>query len=240
MEVPDRVSTVIQDPRKRLLNRVSACMLREPNYYQTNDSKVTHILNDLTIVSESDPEFVCQLATYARNSLNMRSISNFLLAWADTTPQTQQFLPKYFNLVTRLPSDLLETVDLNQKLKESTDKYRISNVLQRCVASKLQEFSPYQLGKYCSEGRRKRLLLKKSGTEVTEKGNLSLKKLVRLCHVSKPAGNVMSILGKRYPSSPDVFASSSLAEEGEFNPTLANKRMKIDTCLLYTSDAADE
>ena len=158
MEVPDRVSTVIEDSRKRLLNRISVCMLKEPNYYQTSESKVTHIINDLAIVADSDPEFILQLVCYARNSLNIRSASNFVLAWCDTHPSCKPFLLKYFKACIRLPSDLLETVELNQNLKNSQDKYRISNCLQSAICEKLRDFSAYQLGKYCL-GRRKRLLL---------------------------------------------------------------------------------
>lgn len=233
MESGNLVTERIIDPRERLTNRISACMLREPNYYATSEQKMAEILRDLAEVVQTDPEFICQLAYYTRNTLNIRSASNFLLAYAAKEPQAKKFIKTYFGPTIRLPTDLLETVELYQALREMDldKKIIVPNCLQKAIKQKFKEFSVYQLGKYCSEGKRKRSLLKKAKKAATNsnKGTLSFKQLVRLCHLKEPAVNVMSILGKRYPENSDVFASSSLGSKGEFNPSLANKRMKIPT-----------
>lgn len=58
MEEKALVSDIIEDPRKRLINRVSTCLIKEPNYYESADNRVQKIVEDMTIVSESDPEFI--------------------------------------------------------------------------------------------------------------------------------------------------------------------------------------
>lgn len=120
------------------------------------------------------------------------------------------------------------------------------------VRVKFAEFNTYQMGKYCSEGRRKRGLAKTKGrkreeskkedvamgnTEEAKKakrsGKLSMKQIVRVCHVSEPAETVMCILGKRYPVDEEAFNASSLAAGNSFNPELASKRMKVPTPVTW-------
>ncbi|CAG9320965.1 unnamed protein product [Blepharisma stoltei] len=241
------VTLNIKDPRERLVSRVAACMLREPNYYAKAEQKIADIIADLNEVATIDPEFICQLAYYTRNELNIRSASNFILAFAATHPEAKKHLKQYFSATIRLPSDLTETVELYQSFvgHEQENKIAIPNCLQKLIADKFKTFSIYHLGKYCSEGKRKRGLLKLKfkpkgdNSAATKKKTISFKQLVRLCHLKEPASNVMSILGKRYPENPDVFATSGLAVGGEFNPSLANKRMKIPTPVTWETQLSE-
>jgi len=275
-------SVVINDPRERLCNRVCANLLREANYYTTSDEKISRLRADLHLVSQSDPEFVCQLAYYAREVLNIRTTSNFLLAWASTNTRTKPFLPAYFNASVRLPSDLLEVVELIQVLssKAVEGKVYIPKVLQIAIKDKFPEFNIYQLGKYCSEGKRKRGLKARKDKRINDsnraeleeaatrneathasrnkrmnrkarereeskeevpsfdKKKLSMKQVVRLCHLKEPAKEVMAILGKRYPENEDVFNASKLAQSGQFKPKLAGKRMKIPTPRTWETEVS--
>lgn len=259
----------LTDPRERLLNRVATCMLKEPSYYASSDRKKADILEDLSVVIQSDPEFVCQLAYYCRELLNLRVTSNFLLAYAAVTPETKAFLPTYFRKAVRLPTDLIEVVQLASDLRQDQLVTRVPKILQKLVKEKFGDFKIYQLGKYCSEGKRKRTLAKVkaqaakktqdkppksrgsrmgrriSGHPLEEEAKepvqklkkIDMKNLVRLCHVNTPAKSVMSILGKRYPESQDVFAASSLAKEGlEFKAAAAGKRMKIPTPVTWETE----
>ncbi|CAG9322221.1 unnamed protein product [Blepharisma stoltei] len=251
MESGPLVTQHIKDPRERLVSRIAACMLREPNYYAKAEEKIAQILADMNEVATIDPEFICQLAYYTRNELNIRSASNFLLAFAANHPEAKKYLKQYFSATIKLPTDLIETIELCQSFREMEveNKTIVPACLQDLVAEKFKTFSIYHLGKYCSEGKRKRNLLKvrakkaandkkQEGEGTTEKaaskkGTLSFKQLVRLCHIKEPSKNVMSILGKRYPENSDVFATSGLVVDGEFNPSLANKRMKIPTPVTW-------
>jgi telomerase protein component 1 len=294
-------SEVIADPRERLCNRVCACLLRELNYYSSADDKVAKILEDLALVTATDPEFVLQLAFYCREVLNIRTTSNFLLAYAAVHAETKGFLAIYFNKSVRLPSDLAEIVGIVQALRPSAvaGKLHVPKVLQKAVSAKFPEFNVYQLGKYCSEGKRKRQILTKKHNEVkrlekeaaklatqlthsvkedegesnsedeakeqlrmrrvnrsisrscsededgeqrkakevsSKKPSISFKQIIRLCHLKEPAKSVMSIMGKRYPKDEQAFLSSSLAQSGTFEASLANTRMKIPTPVTWETE----
>jgi telomerase protein component 1 len=271
-------SVVISDPRERLCNRVCANLLRDLNYYASADEKVTRIMQDLAEVRRVDPEFVCQLAYYAREVLNVRTTSNFLLAYAAVHSETKVYLPGYFNKSVRLPSDLLEVVEMIQALSPKAVEGRsyVPKVLQIAIKDKFPEFNVYQLGKYCSEGKRKRALKEKKLERIKAKNHeeyeeakrnaekphisrnkrlaknipeeqkedpldinkrkLSMKQVIRLCHLNEPVREVMAILGKRYPANEDVFAQSPLARVAPFKPKLANKRMKIPTPVTWETE----
>lgn len=286
-------SVVISDPRERLCNRVCANMLRELNYYATSEQKVIDILHDLNEVVQTDPEFVPQLAYYSREVLNIRSTSNFLIAYTATRAETKPFLRTYFNKSVRLPSDLIEIIGIAAALKprgeeDTSAKLKIAKALQKAIQQKFPEFSIYQLGKYCSEGKRKRALLKKNagveerkkkdaGNESDEfhrgahkfavhparsrsrsrsnspphspgreeakqitakKPSISMKQVVKVCHLKEPALEIMSILGKRYPATEDDFVRSGLGQFKPFDITLANKRMKIPTPITWEAEVS--
>jgi telomerase protein component 1 len=227
-------------------------MLKEPSYYASADRKKADLLSDLSVVIQSDPEFVCQLAYYCRELLNLRVTSNFLLAYAAVTPETKPFLPTYFRHAVRLPTDLIEVIQLAADLRNDQQLSRVPKILQRLVKEKFAGFKVYQLGKYCSEGKRKRGLIKAKAASkknapaavsaepviaAAKEKKLNMKSLIRLCHVKSPAESVMSVLGKRYPASQDVFADSSLAREGlEFKEDRAGKRMKIPTPVTWETE----
>ena len=246
MESKELVGSKIDDPRQRLLNRVAACMLKEPNFYQTADTKVADLINDLSSVLLVDPEFISQLAYYSRNTLNLRCVSNFLLAYAACHEPSREFVSQFFTASVRLPTDLAEVIEFSQVLIG-----HIPSVVKRLVRIKFKEFNTYQMGKYCSEGRRKRTLAKNKKKQEEKKmeeepedctgksrkpGKLSMKQIVRMCHVKEPAETVMAILGKRYPANEEEFKASSLAASGEFNPETASKRMKVPTPVTWETE----
>ena len=206
--------------------RVAANMFREANFYSTADEKRVKLLRDLETVLATHPEFIVQLAYYTREKLNLRTTANFLIAFAAARKETKKLLERYFNAAVRLPTDLLEVVQFLQELSRKhlpEGQCYVPTCLQRLVRHKFREFNVYQLGKYCSEGRRKHMS-KKAAPKLT----LAMKKLVRLCHISEPADMVCSILGKRYPDDEEEFSASSLAAMGRiFDPSQAHKRMKI-------------
>ena len=269
------LSTRIEDPRVRLLNRVSCCLLREPNYYSTAEEKIVNMLEDLKAVAEIDPEFISQTAYYTRQVLNIRSTSNFLLAFAFSNKQANNYVRRYFPHSINLPTDLIEVVEIYKALSDhgSDEKIQLSKKLKEAIRAKFADFRLYQLGKYCSEGRRKRQAIKKKRAEadkarldpqraqlqeqinnetnrktkltltgtfkkvekklkaaakiLKKRKDLSFKKLIRLCHIKKPAFNVMAILGKKYPTTEEEFNRSLLNEEMQFDHTMAGKRMKV-------------
>jgi hypothetical protein len=94
-------------------------------------------LNEVLAV---DPEFLPQLAYYTREVLNLRSISNFVIAFASLDERSRGFLAPYFNESVRLPTDLAEIIEYTQSLRvqtvEITGKVSIPKVLQRLIRAK--------------------------------------------------------------------------------------------------------
>ena len=236
MDEGNLVGSVIQDPFERLVIRVAACMIAEPKFYESAEKRVSEIVANLNEVLPLDPEFICKLAYYSRNELNLRSTSNFLAAWAAVHKECRPYLNEFFPFIINLPSDLIDFVEKYQVLKGNSEKAKFSTYLQSLIKKKFCDFSIYQLGKYCSEGKRKRALM----AEKKEKNKFSMKKLVRACHIKRPALTVCSILGKKYPSTLEEFQSSSLSAETEFDPSLAGKRMKIKTPVTWETTLSSQ
>ena len=218
------VGSVVRDPFERLAIRVSACMITEPTYYETAEQRVSKIIEDLEEVLKLEPEFISKLAYYSRNELNLRSTSNFIAAWAASHQECRRSLAEFFPFIINLPSDLLDFIERYQVLIGNKEKPKFPRFLQMMVQKKFCDFNIYQIGKYCSEGKRKRQLLKLEGSK-----KLTMKYVVKACHIKKPEFLVASILGRKYPITAEAFAESPLSINGEFNPELAGKRMKIPT-----------
>lgn len=53
-----------------------------------------------------------QVALYARQTLNIRSVSNYLIAFACDQVDCRPYVRAYFNKVIRTPSDMLEVTDV--------------------------------------------------------------------------------------------------------------------------------
>eukprot|EP00698_Gefionella_okellyi_P008948 TRINITY_DN2245_c0_g1_i1.p1 TRINITY_DN2245_c0_g1~~TRINITY_DN2245_c0_g1_i1.p1 ORF type:complete len:734 (+),score=227.50 TRINITY_DN2245_c0_g1_i1:129-2330(+) len=251
----------ISDEKLRLLNLVCATLIHEPRYYSSVDSSRKAIIDALNQVASSDPEFVLKLAFYVREDMNIRSTANFLLAHAAATPACRPFLRQYFCAATRLPTDVLETVELYVEAQGGDPRTSIPACLRKAVQDKLATFSEFTLAKYNHEASVKKAKAKErkakaakspadgpqpmkrqfgvrrpakpAATPSTEddqkpqRKQLTLKRLIRLVHATKPVNAVMCIVGKKYPTTAEEFAKCGLS--GEFDPAspLCGKRMKL-------------
>lgn len=182
------------NPLEYLVATTSSCLLNECRYYENDDQRRNVLLGALEIVSEKEPEFILQLAVYLRRDLGIRTTTNFILAYAACSDQLRQYLTKYFQKATVLPTDLVEIcqfvqiIHLLQKGKtmneirndnekdlfEVRNKIFMPNQLKKALTEKIMGFKEYELGKYCSEGRRKAILDKYLSAR---KGKLSRKLL---------------------------------------------------------------
>lgn len=226
------IQSVIDNPFERLLLRVSTCLLNEPKFYKSAETVVEEIRADLAIIESLEPSFIPKLAFYSRNSLNLRSVSNFLLAWSATKPNTHPALKEFFTSAINLPSDLIDFVQKYQDEIGNPTNLKIPTFLQKLIKKKFADFNVYQLGKYCSEGKRKRELSKKGP------GRLTMKKLVRVCHIKKPEILVASVLGKKYPESVDGFLANGFGPAGKYEAEKAGKRMKVPTPYTWETTLA--
>jgi len=152
----------ITDPFENLVNIVATCLIREPSFYQTAEERVKKLIAACEAVCKVDPEFILLLAYYARNELYLRSSANFLLAYAAVKiPKVSDLLKKYMPHCIKLPTDLLETIEIAQALANNSDsKLKIPSSLKKACQKIFATFTDYHLGKYCSENARKRELIK--------------------------------------------------------------------------------
>jgi telomerase protein component 1 len=227
------VSTEITDPRLRLTNRVCSSLLKENTHGESSQDKTNHILADLNEVKKLDPEYIGQLAFYSRQVLGIRKTANFLLAYLASHPETQPFLPQYFMITAKSPLDLLDVLEMAQTCRgprEFDGHYHVPFPLKVAIQEKFAEFDTAVLAKYCSDGRRKRVLRKLKDKKQKHQNpifKLCMKQLVRLCHIKRPADHVMAILGKKYPSTYEAFQRSLLNERTTFDPEKIGTRMKL-------------
>jgi hypothetical protein len=52
-----------------------------------------------------------------------------------------------------------------------------------------------------------------------------MKDIIRFCHITEPKLVVMSVMGKKYPATPEAFHQQIKDEKIDFNPEQAGKRM---------------
>ena len=256
------IAKPIQDPHECLVNTLTTCLIREPSYYQSAESRVTKLISCCDAVSKTDPEFILLLAFYSRNELNLRSSTNFLLAYAATKiPNCSKLLKKNMPHCIKLPSDLLEVIEIIQALVENKGKKLVVPAALKKLCRKIfAGFSAYQLGKYCSENARKRDIRKgkKKAGKGKEEGKkeapvdkeeeeampmksvadkdrkkVSMKKLIRTCHISEPKYEVMCILGKRYPAKEDFLKGFP---GKEYEEAKTGKRMRLPIPLTWETE----
>ena len=129
----------------------------------------------------------------------------------------------------------MDVIEKFQVLINNKEKAKFPSFLQTMIKKKFCDFNVYQLGKYCSEGKRKRQLL-----QFSKKKKLTMKAVVRACHIKRPAFLVASIIGKKYPMTSEAYAESSFSAEGDFKPELAGKRMKIPTPATWETTLSEK
>ena len=174
------------------------------------------------------------MALYSRKELNLRLISNLLLAIASSSPRTSFYLKKYFSATVLLPSDWIMIANLFLTVNKRLPTGSLPAALRRAMKEKFPEFDEHQLGKYnkslkgpSMEG----VETEEEREEIMRGRDYDLKRLVRLLHLSEPADLVLAILEKKYPEDKERFRQSRL--EGMFDPSRAGKRMKLKTPVTW-------
>eukprot|EP00741_Cyanophora_paradoxa_P017350 tig00020961_g16760.t1 len=143
----------LQELEDELLRVVSGSLMREPKLHSPGDPVRAHLLELLSRIGPSDPEFVLKAALYAREELNIRTTANFLLAAAASIPPCRRHLRRYLRAAVRLPSDWLDVAALYHTLPhEGAGRVgALPASLRRALAAKFGDFDSYQLAKYNKE-----------------------------------------------------------------------------------------
>eukprot|EP00916_Digyalum_oweni_P016723 GHVL01027410.1.p1 GENE.GHVL01027410.1~~GHVL01027410.1.p1 ORF type:complete len:665 (+),score=212.34 GHVL01027410.1:36-2030(+) len=187
---------------EKLISLTSATILHEPNFIRMIADGCDEYLNILQKIIIFDPQFPLKLCLYIREDLHIRSTANFILAYVANEEACRAYLPRYFNNIIKLPSDMMQVAlyieCLNTKQQNVEHTHEASKKVIRgyipCYIRKLLInrfilFTEFDFSKY----------KKKIYKEKTVNGTvtMTLKRLVRLLHISKPEELIIKILGKR-------------------------------------------
>ena len=69
---------------------------------------------------------------------------------------------------------------------------------------------------------------------------ITMKDIIRTTHMKSPQFVIRSVLGKRYPENELSFQEAFHGEDVKFDPTLANKRMKIETPKTWETELSSK
>ena len=144
-----KASHDITNAKRQLLHGMAAALIGGPNYKDPKDQGRLVLMYIASRVAFYDPEFVLKTVLYARQELNLRTPSNFLLAFASMLHSCRPYLKRYYGASIRLPSDWIEVSELYQTLCDSGIKFKSLPVaLRKVMVVKFQDFDNYQLAKY--------------------------------------------------------------------------------------------
>ena len=152
-----------------LYSRVLCSLWGEPKYYEDSGAEEKNAIQELVkSLSKTNPEFVLQLAAYARNDMNLRTVPQVLLVEACAYPETKQFVRRYTPSVIRRADELAEVVayyrNKNGNIGNADKHGMLSNPLKRGIADAFHQFDAYQLAKY------------------DRNGPVKLRDVLRICH----------------------------------------------------------
>jgi len=201
-----------RDDRTTLLNMAACCLVNERAFYGDTTGKVQLLIHR---VATSHPEWTVKLAVFLREHLNLRSISQLVLAQVATVKEAQPLVARAFDRVATRPDDMIEIVSL---LKDPCcgPGMGLPAVVRKAVAQQLNRLGEYHLLKY----RKSR--------------QFGLKHLVRLCH-PKPKSSRESALF-RYLMDRSTWHGMSESEQETLPVIAAWESLRhgdlLDTALL--------
>lgn len=148
-------------PEMELYTRAASCLVNEAKFYGEKGETEDAIFLLIAQVAKRNPEFVLQLASHARNQLNLRSVPVMLLVEACKYPETRKFVRAYGLDVIQRADELCEVVAAYiarngyigaGKPGEKRQSGKMSNPLKRVLAKAFFKFSEYQFAKYDRDG----------------------------------------------------------------------------------------
>ncbi|CUG93083.1 WD40 repeat-containing protein, putative [Bodo saltans] len=252
--------------KEELIRLLSGALIKEPSFdskdqhswatHDDADSDASTVVSDLVeikeaptagmmrlgaLVSEGDGEFLLKLAVYLRQDLGIRGSANFLTSIAAYQPNCQPYLSTYLPRIIGLPTDWLQIASFARDSPLRT-QCGLPTSLRNALTSSFKNFNEFSLAKYNTESAQKKR--KKDRIAKGEDPDdiimpYTLKQMVRLLHISEPRYEVMCLLGKNYPASPQEFSALGLeTPQRVFDPTRINRRMRLAVPTTWETELA--
>ena len=128
-------------PKALLVSEVLTSMFREQKFYgDTSDA----ILEHATELLAGAPQFVANLARYARREFHLRSVSHALTAVVANHVNGKPFIGEVVADVVERPDDITEILSCYLSLFGKP----IPNGLKRALGKAIGKFTPFQISKY--------------------------------------------------------------------------------------------
>lgn len=156
--------------KEQLMTAVVTTMFGEEKYYGSTDNEIVRLATELC---EKYPEFVSNLACFAREVFNMRSVSHVLTAVI--AREASAYTRQTVRCVVKRPDDMTEIMACYKNMYGKP----FPNALKRGMAEAIQKFDEYQLAKYnggCKE--------------------MKLRDILRITHPSPKSKEVEELFGK--------------------------------------------
>ena len=129
------------DAKSKLVTQVLTNFFNESKYYGDNSAEMQETIK---AVITKEPQFVSNLAVFARRVFNMRSVSHVLTAYLAHETSGKPYVRRTVEGVTLRGDDLTEIMAFYL----ATFGKPIPNSLRRAIADKLVAFDGYTLAKY--------------------------------------------------------------------------------------------
>lgn len=125
--------------KEQLMTAVVTTMFGEEKYYGSTDNEIVQLATELC---KKQPEFVSNLACFAREVFNMRSVSYVLTAVI--AREASAFTRQTIRSVVKRPDDVTEIMACYKTMYDKP----FPNALKRGIAEVIQNFDEYQIAKY--------------------------------------------------------------------------------------------
>lgn len=118
--------------------------LLEDSFYETDTESFGKIMEAFKLVAENNPEFALKLATFSRNDMYLRDISQLLLVFSANHEDTQKYVKKYIPKIIQRADELntVTAIQLNLFGKP------IPKCLKKGLRKSFHNFDRYQFAKY--------------------------------------------------------------------------------------------
>ena len=132
--------------KQKLVTQVLTSFLNEKKFYGDNTAEMQATIKR---VIATDPQFVANLAVFARREFNMRSVAHLLVAYLAHEVNGKPYARKVANAVTIRGDDATEIMACYLDLFGKP----IPNALKKGISDALQRFDEYTLAKYKGDGK---------------------------------------------------------------------------------------
>lgn len=132
--------------REKLVTQVMTSFFNEKKFYGDNTADMQ---NTIRSVIKSDPQFVANLAVFARREFNMRSVSHALIAHLAHEIEGKPYVRKAVKAVTLRGDDVTEIMACYLSMFGKP----IPNALKKGISDAMQGFDEYTLAKYKGNGK---------------------------------------------------------------------------------------